>query len=184
MHPPPPGDKPTFQDVGETEFKVHIVRTSVFQLYPVFMIIAFWLVGIFFSLLASMIVIWNRAKVEAPLLGASISLIFALPAFRNTAPQGPPIGAFGLVFVVSFPLQATYLSCYAGCTLDVVSFYWAMLFVIIGVIGLLLRYMMQAPPPPTGGDIQHLFLSKASAANRRLRGIEDDIADDVPMKDM
>jgi hypothetical protein len=71
---------------------INITRTDVFRLYPVFMIIAFWLVGGFFSLMASLLVIWNRAKVEAPMLGASISLIFALPVFRNTAPQSPPIG--------------------------------------------------------------------------------------------
>ncbi|ELR20197.1 uncharacterized protein ACA1_116690 [Acanthamoeba castellanii str. Neff] len=155
------GDQPTFQDIGATDFMINITRTDVFRLYPVFMIIAFWLVGGFFSLMASLLVIWNRAKVEAPMLGASISLIFALPVFRNTAPQSPPI----------------------GCTLDVCSFYWAMLFVIIGVIGLILRYLIQAPAPPAGGDIQHLLFSKAVAANRKLRGIEDH-PDDVPMKDM
>jgi hypothetical protein len=58
-----------------------------------------------------------------------------------------------------------------------------MLFVIIGVIGLILRYLIQAPAPPAGGDIQQLLFSKAVAANRKLRGIEDH-PDDVPMKDM
>jgi hypothetical protein len=58
----------------------------------VFLIIAFWMVGLSVAVLASVIVIWNRKKVEPPVLGSVIALIFALPTFRNSAPQSPPIG--------------------------------------------------------------------------------------------
>jgi hypothetical protein len=67
--------------------------------------------------------------------------------------------------------------------MDVVSFYWAMLCVIISTVGLICRYLQQAPAPPPGGDIQQLMFTKIGALNRKVRGIDEDMGD-VPMQDM
>ncbi len=220
--------KPLLHEKGIVGFKINISRTSVFLIYPVFMIIAFWLIGIFFALMVSVMVIWNARKVEPPVLAASISLIFALPAFRNSAPQSPPIGiivnmwtlhtfhtltclwklwilrfasfiALRVVFncvadTLCWPAMCMCMCMYvcalsSGCTLDVSSFYWTMIFVIIGVVGLIVRYLMQAPNPPPGGDIQSMVTAKIRAINRKRRGIDDgccgdDDDDGTSMKDI
>jgi len=60
------------------------------------MILSFLLIGISVGIFASITVIWNMRTVEGEILGASIALIFALPAFRATAPQNPPYGRYFL----------------------------------------------------------------------------------------
>lgn len=49
--------------------------------------------------------------------------MFAFPAFRDTAPQSPPV----------------------GCLMDWIAFYWSMLLSVIGSIGLSARYLLQPP---------------------------------------
>lgn len=144
---------PLESDQGYTLLKLQLARTDVFRLYPIFMILSFWFIGISWCIFVSRVVLWNKAKVEAPVVGAAISLLFALPSFRNTAPQSPPIGSS-----VSLQLFVKYLfsqlifggifQMNAGCTLDVCSFYWAMLFAVLSVIGIIIRYLQVVPAPP------------------------------------
>lgn len=145
------------------------------MLYPVFQIVAFWLIGLSFCIFTSVTVLWNKRRIEGPVMAGSIGLIFALPAFRNTAPGSPPIGI--RILPRDLPQMGTHASS-SGCTLDVCSFYWAMIFVVLCFIGLVARYLITAPPPPPQRDIQPLLGSILAKVNEmrghlRERGAEE-----------
>jgi len=55
-----------------------------------------------------------------------------------------------------------------GCTLDVCAFYWSMLAAVISFIGLLLRYIMQAPPARQDHDVQQFLASKTRNLSLKL----------------
>lgn len=66
--------------------------------------------------------IWFRdRKVEPPTIGLCASLIFALPAIRNTQPDSPPI----------------------GCTVDVAGFFFNMAIVAFATFLAMLNYIVK-----------------------------------------
>ena len=75
--------------------------------------------------------IWFRdRKVEPPIIGLCASLLFALPAVRNTQPDSPPI----------------------GMTMDVGGFFFNMAIVafsaFLAMLNYIYRYRREKPAPP------------------------------------
>jgi hypothetical protein len=77
-------------------------------------------------------IFWRRRTIDGPGVGFSVSLLFALPAFRNSLspPGGPPLGSY----------------------LDLGSFFWCLALVSISSTAMMLRYLFQwqtiKPPVP------------------------------------
>ncbi|KAJ3314775.1 hypothetical protein HDU76_002359, partial [Blyttiomyces sp. JEL0837] len=90
-------------DGATLELQLKYSRSGTTQFFSVLIMVIMWALSIWSITLAT--TLWTRdRKVEPPTLAVSISLLFALPAVRNTQPGVPAI----------------------GCTADVVSFFWAM----------------------------------------------------------
>jgi hypothetical protein len=106
-------------------FYLRTARTTIFKIYPGFMIVAFWVVIVSMGYFTCNMVIWTTKKIDPPIVGVFPGLLFALPAFRNTAPTSPPI----------------------GCLLDFAAFYWAMLIAVCCLVGILFRYISQPNAP-------------------------------------
>jgi len=117
-------------------YSVIITRSGSFLVYPIFQMIAFWALGLWMALFALVVGIFKMKKAEPAVVSFTLSLLFALPAFRNTAPLSPPF----------------------GCTLDICSFYWAMLLVLCVFFGMSVRYLQQAPPlvPPGHSGVESI----------------------------
>jgi hypothetical protein len=82
-------------------------RSFTVQFFSLFIFACMWILGFVVFTLAT--TLWFRdRKVEPATIGVAGSLLFALPAIRNTQPGVPPI----------------------GCTIDLVGFFWAMFLVI------------------------------------------------------
>eukprot|EP00698_Gefionella_okellyi_P004481 TRINITY_DN14120_c0_g1_i1.p1 TRINITY_DN14120_c0_g1~~TRINITY_DN14120_c0_g1_i1.p1 ORF type:complete len:364 (+),score=84.24 TRINITY_DN14120_c0_g1_i1:35-1093(+) len=113
------------QETGQRVVEVTVRRTTLGQVYPVFLIVAFWIILLIDGAVGIALTVYQYRRVEAPLLGMLAALIFALPALRNTAPLGPPI----------------------GCLLDYSSFFWAMLTAILTFVGSGCRYLLQGNAP-------------------------------------
>jgi hypothetical protein len=106
-------------------YTLTVTRTSVGQVYPVFLIVAFWLISCSLSLVALSIIVHEYRRVEAPIISLFSGSLFAVPALRNTAPLSPPF----------------------GCTLDYASFFWCMLICVLGFVGMTCRYIYQSTYP-------------------------------------
>ena len=107
-------------------YNLNVSRTSVGQVYPVFLIVAFWLIASALGFVACSIIIHEYRRVEAPVISLFSGSLFAVPALRNTAPLSPPF----------------------GCTLDYSSFFWCMLVCVLGFFGMVGRYIYQSTYPP------------------------------------
>jgi hypothetical protein len=93
-------------------------RTQKF--FTLFVVIIMWAMslGVFAMSIAHL---WYSREVMPPTIGVVTSMLFALPAVRNTQPGAPPI----------------------GCTMDVVGFFWNMGLVAVGAMILLWRFSFQ-----------------------------------------
>ncbi len=79
-----------------------------------------WILSL--TILTLITTIWFRdRKVEPPIIGLCASLIFALPAIRNTQPDSPPI----------------------GCTADVGGFFFNMAIVAFSTFLAMLNYIVK-----------------------------------------
>ncbi|KDO23271.1 hypothetical protein SPRG_20993 [Saprolegnia parasitica CBS 223.65] len=91
--------------VGSTEnadmFLISGGRKSNFYVYIGLMWLGIWSVTIAVGYIGSMIVIWNREPVDSPEI--FLTALFAVPAFRNTAPGKPPYGCL-------FDITCTYFA--------------------------------------------------------------------------
>jgi hypothetical protein len=74
-----------------TLVKLVISRAPTQKFFSVFIVLILWTIslGIFSMSIAHL---WYSRKVEAPTIGVVITMLFALPAVRNTQPGVPPIG--------------------------------------------------------------------------------------------
>jgi hypothetical protein len=101
-----------------------ISRAPTQKFFSLFIILIMWIMslGVFSMSLAHL---WYSRKVEAPTIGVVTTMLFALPAVRNTQPGAPPI----------------------GCTSDVVGFFWNMGLVASGAMILLYRFSFQESKP-------------------------------------
>ncbi|OQR86094.1 hypothetical protein ACHHYP_10960 [Achlya hypogyna] len=76
-------------------------RKSNFYVYIGLMWLGIWSVTIAVGYIGSMIVIWGRQPVDSPEI--FLTALFAVPAFRNTAPGKPPYGCL-------FDITCTYFA--------------------------------------------------------------------------
>ena len=112
---------------GESGFialRVSAKRTQIGLVYPVWLIVAFWLLTLALGSLGIWVVVLQRRMAEPSLLSLTMSSIFSLPSLRNTAPQSP---AF-------------------GCQLDYCAFFWAELTAVLVLCGIMARYIIQTAP--------------------------------------
>ncbi|MFE5331686.1 DUF4436 family protein [Embleya sp. NPDC056575] len=79
-------------DDGVAVFDVGIERSGTVLLFGVFMMVAMWALAIAVLIGARTLVVGRRGLVW-PALGWMAATLFALAAFRNTAPGSPPIGS-------------------------------------------------------------------------------------------
>eukprot|EP00698_Gefionella_okellyi_P025596 TRINITY_DN942_c0_g6_i2.p1 TRINITY_DN942_c0_g6~~TRINITY_DN942_c0_g6_i2.p1 ORF type:complete len:349 (-),score=36.33 TRINITY_DN942_c0_g6_i2:21-1067(-) len=101
-----------------------ITRTGLARVYPVFLIVAFWVVAIAMGFVTLALTLWRYRPVDADYLSMSAGLIFALPALRQTAPDSTDIGTL----------------------MDYIAFYWAMLTSVLVFLACLVRYVTQGWP--------------------------------------
>jgi hypothetical protein len=104
---------------GFVSLRVKAKRTSIGMLYPVWLIVAFWLLTIALGTLGIWVIVLQRRMAEPSLLSLTMSSIFSLPSLRNTAPQAPTF----------------------GCQLDYCSFFWAELTAVLVLCGIMARYI-------------------------------------------
>jgi len=110
---------------GLVRLELHVNRTSIGQIYPVFLIVAFWIITLALGALGLAIIVHEYRRVEAGIILLFSGALFAMPALRNTAPLSPPF----------------------GCTLDYSSFFWCMLTCVLGFTAAAIRYVMQGRYP-------------------------------------
>ena len=78
-------------------------RSTTVKMYSIAVGTIMWILSLLDVLLVFMVWFGPNKSAELPMIAITVSLLFALPSLRNTLPGVPPL----------------------GCTLDVVSFFWA-----------------------------------------------------------
>lgn len=113
---------------------VRIARSTTTIFFSLFIVIGMWLLSMTAFTLA--FTLWFRQrKVEPPTIGLVASLLFALPAIRNTQPGVPGI----------------------GCTIDVSGFLWNMFLVLVASLLLMWNYILKyTKDKPHRSDVEHL----------------------------
>lgn len=87
---------------GAAVFDVGLGRSNSVLIFAVFMMVAMWALAVS-VLIGTWFLVTRRKGLVWPALGWMAATLFALAAFRNTAPGTPPI----------------------GCLLDYIAFLWA-----------------------------------------------------------
>ncbi|KAJ3314772.1 hypothetical protein HDU76_002356 [Blyttiomyces sp. JEL0837] len=113
---------PTVSDINNDgsvlQLQLKYSRSGTTQFFSVLVMVIMWTLSLLSITLST--TLWMRErKVEPPTLAVSISLLFALPAVRNSQPGIPAI----------------------GCTADVVSFFWAMVLAACSASLLYINYI-------------------------------------------
>ncbi|MFE9561717.1 DUF4436 family protein [Streptomyces sp. NPDC006487] len=115
---------------GEVVLDVGLARSNSVLVFAVFMMIAMWALAVS-VLIGGWFLVTRRKGLTWPALGWMAATLFALAAFRNTAPGTPPI----------------------GCLLDYLAFLWAEIliaFCLITVVVMGIRAESRAEPPVDG----------------------------------
>ncbi len=99
-------------------------RPTVNRLYPMFLVVAFWLILICEIAIYFPYVGHTKRLDNFSLVAVSVSLMFALPSIRNTMPAAPPFGA----------------------VIDFASFFWAMLVAILCFVFSTMRFVLDTWP--------------------------------------
>jgi Domain of unknown function (DUF4436) len=100
--------------------KISARRSATTIFFSIFIVVCMWLLSMTAFILA--FTLWFRhRKVEPPTIGFVASLLFALPAIRNTQPGVPGI----------------------GCTIDVSGFLWNMFLVLVASLLLMWNYIIK-----------------------------------------
>jgi hypothetical protein len=116
---------PTKIGPGVINLRIDARRTTIGMIYPVFLIVAFWIITLALGTLGLAIIVHEYRRVEAGVILLFSGSLFAVPSLRNTAPLSPPF----------------------GCTLDYSSFFWCMLTCVIGFSCITVRYILQSKYP-------------------------------------
>lgn len=105
------------QEFAERRLTLTVSRRQV--IYQVFLLVAFWVIMV---VEISLIILYTvfHAKLEAPVLIFKTTLLFALPAIRNSMPESPPLGIL----------------------LDYAAYYWAMFVAILSFLIVGSRYIL------------------------------------------
>ncbi|MER7823248.1 uncharacterized protein DUF4436 [Streptomyces sp. CG 926] len=102
--------------------------TSVF-IFAIFMMLAMWALAVS-VLIGGWYLVTRRKGLTWPALGWMAATLFALAAFRNTAPGAPPI----------------------GCLLDYIAFLWAETVIAFCLITVVITGIRAEPPATTPSD--------------------------------
>lgn len=105
------------QEFAERRLTLTVSRRQI--IYQVFLLVAFWVIMVIEISLIIMYTVFH-AKLEAPVLIFKTTLLFALPAIRNSMPESPPL----------------------GIVLDYAAYYWAMFVAILSFMIVGLRYIL------------------------------------------
>ncbi|MFB0627329.1 DUF4436 family protein [Streptomyces sp. AB3(2024)] len=123
----------TSVDASETDgaaaFEIGLGRSNSVLVFSVFMMTAMWALAVS-VVIGTWFLVTRRKGLVWPALGWMAATLFALAAFRNTAPGTPPI----------------------GCLLDYIAFLWAetvIAFCVITAVAVGIRAETH-PGPPTG----------------------------------
>lgn len=99
---------------GFVEFTVTFRRSGLFKLYPIFMILSLWVIALVTFYVAVKFSLFSPKPVPPPLVAAYVALLFALPAYRKSAPGDPPLGAAASRFILCrslvLPLSLSFLA--------------------------------------------------------------------------
>lgn len=106
--------------VGRWPISFLVSRSTLFRIYPVFVMIALLLFVCVTGSITVALVVFKWRRVEPGLLSMFGLIIFALPALRNSVPLAPPVGSL----------------------LDYASFFWSMLIAVVQFCALFLRYSL------------------------------------------
>ncbi|KAI8902589.1 hypothetical protein BC833DRAFT_572586 [Globomyces pollinis-pini] len=95
-------------------------RSFTVQFFSIFILVCMWILS--FTVFILSVTLWFRdRKVEPPTIAITTSLLFALPAVRNTQPGIPSI----------------------GCTVDLAGFFWNMFLVMVSSVLLMTNYILK-----------------------------------------
>ncbi|MFB6832665.1 DUF4436 domain-containing protein [Streptomyces hydrogenans] len=111
---------------GAAVFSAELSRSGSVLVFALFMMAAMWALTIA-VLMGGWFLVRRRAGLTWPALGWMAATLFALAAFRNTAPGAPPIGSL----------------------LDYLAFFWAESLIAFCVVVVVTRAVRaEGPPPP------------------------------------
>ncbi|MFD5768865.1 DUF4436 domain-containing protein [Streptomyces sp. NPDC127049] len=96
------------EENGTALFDVSLGRSDSVLVFAVFMMVAMWALAVS-VLLGSWFLVTGRKGLTWPALGWMAATLFALAAFRNTAPGTPPIGS--LLDYLAFLWAETVIAC-------------------------------------------------------------------------
>ncbi|MFJ6509877.1 DUF4436 family protein [Streptomyces sp. NPDC091406] len=113
-----------YEAEGAAVFDVELKRSTSVLIFAVFMMLAMWALAIA-VLIGSWFLVTRRKGLTWPALGWMAATLFALAAFRNTAPGMPPIGSL----------------------LDYIAFLWAESLIAFCLITVVVMAMRQEARP-------------------------------------
>ncbi|MFD8639449.1 DUF4436 domain-containing protein [Streptomyces zaomyceticus] len=113
---------------GAAVFAAEVTRSRSVLVFSVFMMLAMWALAVA-VLMGGWHLVRRRSGLTWPALGWMAATLFALAAFRNTAPGAPPIGSL----------------------LDYLAFFWAETLIAFCVIVVVVRAVRSEDPPPPRG---------------------------------
>ncbi|ORY04923.1 hypothetical protein K493DRAFT_311177, partial [Basidiobolus meristosporus CBS 931.73] len=94
-----------------------MTRSATTKGFSICVVILMWALSLGLGTVAFQIVFLRR-EIQPPVIALGVSMLFSLPALRNTQPGVPGI----------------------GCATDIIGFFWNMLLVAISSIGIIWTY--------------------------------------------
>ncbi|MFE4257609.1 DUF4436 family protein [Streptomyces sp. NPDC056883] len=116
-------------DDGAAVLDIGLARSNSVLVFAVFMMIAMWALAVS-VLIGGWFLVTRRKGLTWPALGWMAATLFALAAFRNTAPGTPPI----------------------GCLLDYLAFLWAEILIAFCLITVVVAGIRAEPPAERGEE--------------------------------
>ncbi|MGZ9934534.1 DUF4436 domain-containing protein [Streptomyces sp. NC-S4] len=120
-------DASTVQEVAVLD--IGLARSTSVFIFAIFMMLAMWALAVS-VLIGGWYLVTRRKGLTWPALGWMAATLFALAAFRNTAPGSPPI----------------------GCLLDYIAFLWAETVIAFCLITVVISGIRAEPPAKTPAD--------------------------------
>ncbi|WP_371588883.1 DUF4436 family protein [Streptomyces virginiae] len=121
------GDASTTQGIAVLD--IGLARSNSVFIFAIFMMLAMWALAVS-VLIGGWYLVTRRKGLTWPALGWMAATLFALAAFRNTAPGSPPI----------------------GCLLDYIAFLWAETVIAFCLITVVITGIRAEPPATTPTD--------------------------------
>ncbi|WP_234314434.1 MULTISPECIES: DUF4436 domain-containing protein [unclassified Streptomyces] len=114
---------------GVAVLDIGLARSTSVFIFAIFMMLAMWALAVS-VLIGGWYLVTRRKGLTWPALGWMAATLFALAAFRNTAPGSPPI----------------------GCLLDYIAFLWAETVIAFCLITVVITGIRAEPPATTPTD--------------------------------